>query len=471
MPNLFRCLCVLALLPGLEVVAQELPLPEVVEPPKIDVDEAIGTALSNNPIIRAADSDIEVAKAKLFREWGRYIPRITFQALFAVSPAPKGDALNGYLDFDEWGPVFRGELDGEVRLYAFGQLSALRDVADAGVEIKRAEREVVRSELRFLTQQAYYGWVFAEEAKRVIADGRKYLTRARERLEELEEDDSPDFDPVEKLKMRVQEATVAQQEAEVAKQLKIAQSSLKAVMARAPNDPVVPASAKLEPVEVELATLDEYVALADRHRPEVLVSRGRLARAQARVDRRFAEFFPQIGIRGFFDVAVAPHGDDQRSPFANDPYNQARGGVGLNLWWSFDIGQQLGKHQEAAADRNRAEFELEAYILQVRADVARAFFDVEQNLELIRIQKKAKKAARGWLIAKSDLYDAGFGSIDEVSAALVEYFKRRVGYLEAVYSFNLAVCRLWRVVGVDVRALGTQLEPAESGSSPKSNAE
>ena len=50
-------------------------------------------------------------------------------------------------------------------------------------------------------------------------------------------------------------------------------------------------------------------------------------------------------------------------------------------------------------------------------------------------------------MAKSDLYDAGFGNVKEVTDALVEFYKRKLGYLKAAYDYNDAVARLSKAVG------------------------
>jgi outer membrane protein TolC len=420
---------------------------------RVNADEIVERAAANNPIVAASSAEVEMAEAELFRAWGRYIPRFTADAFFTWIPSARGDALNGYLDFSEWGPLVRTEVDGEVTLYAFGQLEALRDAARAGIDVAQARRKVALAELTFLARQAYFGAVYARQALDVMNEGQKYLDRAKRRLEELEETDSPEFDPVDLMKMRVQEAATVEGRAELEKGLAVALEGMRAVMALPHTAQVEPAESELSPVGVELLGLTEYYAAAFEDRPELAVANAQALKALAGQDERFADFFPRLGLRGFYDFAYSPVAEDQRSPFANDPFNVSNGGVALSMRWTLDLGQQIGRYRESSAAVDKALREAEALMLKVRVDVAEAWHEATRQRKLMDVQRDAMKAARGWLIAKSDLYDTGFCSIDDVSGALVEFFRRRLGYLQSIYNFNIATAKLSRVVGRDVRTM------------------
>ena len=75
---------------------------------------------------------------------------------------------------------------------------------------------------------------------------------------------------------------------------------------------------------------------------------------------------------------------------------------------------------------------------------------VDRVLELRKLQatnKKALKAARAWLMAKSDLYDGGLCPLEELNDALLSYFDRKIGYEQAVHDHNVATAHLERLVG------------------------
>ena len=87
-------------------------------------------------------------------------------------------------------------------------------------------------------------------------------------------------------------------------------------------------------------------------------------------------------------------------------------------------------------------------------EIHRLVQDLRGKIELMASYKKAQKAAQGWLTASWDLYDSGFGSFRDVMDALVQFYRRKVGYLQAVHEHNLLVYELSRAVGADITQLG-----------------
>ena len=154
-----------------------------------DADAAVAFALEHNPLMDAAASQVDVSRAALTAAWGRYIPRIQFTSLITALPAMRGNPLDGFTDYDDWGPYFRVDVEGQMPLYAFGQLSALRDVARAGIDVSQAELEVAIAELTYQTRRAVLGLKLGESVMDIVLEGEKYLVRAKHRLEEEEEAD------------------------------------------------------------------------------------------------------------------------------------------------------------------------------------------------------------------------------------------------------------------------------------------
>ena len=200
---------VLFLLASPWAFGQEHPVP----PWQGDEDAAVSYALEHNPLMDAASSGIDISQAAMTAAWGRYIPKLKFTSLITALPAMKGNALSGHTDYEDWGPYFRVDMTGQMPLYAFGQLSVLRDVAQAGIDVSRAEYEVAVAELSFQTRRAILGLKLGKAVMDIVQEGEKYLTRAKRRLEEEEEADQPDFDQVDLLKIRVYEADVIERKA------------------------------------------------------------------------------------------------------------------------------------------------------------------------------------------------------------------------------------------------------------------
>jgi outer membrane protein TolC len=434
----------------------EAPAEDPALPPDVrgfSVQEAVSWALEHNPAMAAADADIEVYDAKLFQAWSAYIPRAKVKSLFTVMPGSRGDAFTGYVDFEDWGPFIRVEIEFGMPIYAFGKLEALRDLARAGIDVAKGKRRVVMAEIVYQTKRAYYTWQFTREVQAVLDDGRTYLEKAKRRLEDMEMRDDPEYDQIDMLKTRVYESDIRARELETDKGAFMAREGLVAILALPRGSALRLTDEQLQPVGLEILPIERYLAVAEQWRPELEAARAGIRAAEHNVDLRIARMLPSIGVVGNYTFAWSPVADDQQSPFSIDPYNTNGGGAALGIEWELDIGQKIGEFDEAKAGFVKAKNEVEFAKSKLLFEVQETWKELTRQSELIEINEKAMRAARGWLIAKSDLYDAGFAELQDVVDALLEFYKRKLGYMEAIYNFNIATAELSRRVGVDVTTL------------------
>lgn len=445
---------------GPEVAPAEAPAPEVPEPVlTFTLPQAVEYALHHNPAMAAQDAEIEVYEAKLVQALSGYVPRFKLTTLLSAMPAVRGDAFNGYVDRDEWGPFLRIELEGGVPIYSFGKLEALHAMANAGIDVAEAKRRVAVDEITYQAKRAFYGWQFTRELRAMIDDGKTYLDKAKKHLEEMEARDDPEYDQIDMLKVRVYEGDIRGRELELDKGAFMAFEGMRIVLGLSNDARFAIAEAPLEPLPLEILPVERYVAIADRMRPELEAARAGVRASEGNVDLRFAKMLPSLGIVGSYAFSYSPVADDQRSPFSIDPYNGNGGGAVLGLEWELDIMQKIGEYDEARASRDKALGDIALARSKLLLDVKETWQELRRQSELIGVQARAERAARGWLIAKSDLHDAGFATMQDVVDALLEYYKRKMGHIEAVYNFNLAVVELSRRVGVDVTTLTKDPEP------------
>lgn len=450
---------VFVLAPGAAGAQDAVDRPPGPPPAVFTLAQAVEHALRHNPAVVAADADIDVYEAKLLQAVTAYVPRFKLKSLLTAMPAARGDAFNGYVDTDEWGPFVRIELTGGMPIYTFGKLEALRRLANAGVDVSRGKRRVAVEELTFLTRRAFWGWQYTRELRDIIAEGKTYLDKAKRHLEEQEARDDPEYDQIDMLKAKVYEGDIRARELELDRAAFMAHEGMRVILGLSQDARFRIADEPLEPVAIEIQPVERYVDIADRMRPELEAARAAVMAAEHNSDLKFAGFWPSLGIVGSYTFSYSGVADDQRSPFSIDPYNGNGGGAALGLEWELDIAQKIGEYNEATAGWVKARNEVELARQKLLLDVKETWHDLKRHAELIDVNARAMRAARGWLIAKSDLYDAGFATMQDVVDSLLEYYKRKMGHLEAIHNFNLAVAQLSRQVGVDVTTLARE-EPS-----------
>lgn len=410
--------------------------------------QAIDAANERSGLVEAAKRGLDVFEAKLRQaDWVAW-PHIELKALLSPMAGQRGNALEGRTDLSEWGVFSYTDLSGVLPLYTFGKIGHLKEAARFGVDVGRAQVEIARAEATYRVKKGFLALALARELSDVIREGREYLDKAKQRMNDMADSDDPSFDPVDRMKLRVYEAQVLTRELEAARGLSLARAAIRLTIGQQPEAEVDFATSPLESVHLpDEQTRESLVASALANRPELVALRTGVKAREAEAAMRRSAFYPELFLAGMFNFGYSNVTDRQGSPFANDPYNgySARGALGLR--YEFEIGKKIGEMREAEANAGKLAAELREAERGVRLEVGKLFAEMTDARTLVAANKDAMEAARGWIIAKIDIYDNGMGELNDVLSAVLPFFQSRLDYLKAIHDFNLAVASLERACG------------------------
>ena len=116
--------------------------------------DLVARALQHNPLIHAAEAELDVFEAKLQYAERWWMPRLKFQSLITAIPKQWGNAVEGDTDFGEWGPYSRTEASFVMPLLTFGKVANLKEMAAAGVDISLAKKDLAERTGQGLVDQA-----------------------------------------------------------------------------------------------------------------------------------------------------------------------------------------------------------------------------------------------------------------------------------------------------------------------------
>ncbi len=410
-----------------------------------------------NPLMRAARAGLDVFEAKLGQADWAYFPSIKLDA--GVVPFPEitdDDDGNTDLNWSKWGVFYQVKLSLVQPIWTFGKIAALQRAAAHGQRVGQAQVEIARWELRYRAAEAYYGRLLAGELDVIVSDGEDWLSKAEERLERLRDEDSPEYDQSEHLRLKTRVADFHVLAAQNAELMAVSSAGIRLLLDR--QDGAVPAleETELRPIEVALAPVEHYVALLRDNSPELRMARaGRDARA-ALAERRDAELWPDIVF--IAEMRFEDNTLDEDLTVATDILADlpVTGLVGLR--WNLDVPIRLERANEAWAEANKTKYEAEAAGLLSELKVRRLYQQLAGKQKLVEVFRRSQKSAQGWLTANWDLYDAGFGNFRDVMDALVQFYSKKAGYLQQVHEHNLLIYKLSQVVGVDLTEV-----PVEAG--------
>lgn len=420
-------------------------------PATLTLPDAIRFAQEHSGLVAAARAGIEALEAKLRQaEWTAW-PHASIRALVAPMARQYGNPVVGGTDLGEWGVFAYTEMTGTWPIYTFGKISNLKEAARRGVDVGRAREEIARAEVAFRVKRGFQALVLAREMAEVIREGREYLDKARRHLDDLEAGDDPSFDPVDRMKLRVYDASVLGRELQATRGAEVARAALRVALGLQPTDPVDFDTGGPKTVDLlEEPSLDDLVRRALETRPDLLALRRGLKAREAEVAVRRSAFFPNLFVAGQFKYGYSNVADPQASPFANDPFNTYTAGGAIGLEMDLEIGKKIGELQEAEAEAERLRAELREAENGVRLEVEKTYREMQDARRMVQAQEEAVAAARGWVIAKTDLYDNDLCDLNDVLAGLVQFFQARMEALQAVHDFNVAVAALERAIGADL---------------------
>ena len=288
---------------------------------------------------------------------------------------------------------------------------------------------------------------FLDEATDIAEEGRRHFDKARDKLDAMEEDDDDDYDQIDHFKLRIYESDIVRMELEIARNRVDAMEGLAALAGLPGPEALRLKAGSLELAQVELDDGEPWLARLDSAGPElrVLDAEQRLQEGQATLERR--RWWPDIGL-----IAEAKY--QKADPVDNvyngqtiyDPYNKWYAGAVLGLSWTFDVVGRLAATRKHRALASLKRTKRDLYREKLALEIGALLRELRDLRRLVDVTRRSQKAARSWLIDRSNLYDGGFVPAKEVMESLKEFYKRKTGHLQAILDFNRGTYKLRKLV-------------------------
>lgn len=187
------------------------------------------------------------------------------------------------------------------------------------------------------------------------------------------------------------------------------------------------------------STLEDLVAYAIAHRPDVLQARLEARSAWADRDAAFTRVLPTVGLQGNYSV------NDPQTLFSLREQWRVGAVVTIPL---FQGGEEWLVQVERASQARQAELVKEALFKQVEIEVKRAFYAwqvLEKNLQVLK--KQVDLSRENYRMVESQFKEQ-LASSAEVTDAHVALMNTEVELAQEEYNYHLAVLTLLKTLGV-----------------------
>jgi outer membrane protein len=411
----------------------------------LSLNQAINIALKEHPAVKQFRENMAASREGIGVARSAYFPQASFvgnyyygNAFASTNRKPLTAATGGALSTigsSAAGNTYFYQFQANQLLYDFGKTPNL--VAESRANFKGSEQDYfgTRQQVVLDLRTAYFGYLAARRAMKVQDE----TVRQNQELTKQ----AQGFYQVglkAKIDVTKAEANLLQAEANLI-QAKNNVSLARVGLMTALGIKTWPYKDVEDVLEVtpQPRPLEELLAQAKERRPELRKNRFQQEFSQAAIKVARAGYFPT------FSSTAAYGWQSLDQPFSTLPSNWYLGAAvtfplfnGLNTQYSVS----QSKAQLRAAVEN-----YEVLRQNTTKEVNQAYLNVKSGWELIRANKKALEAARENLRLAWGRYQAGVGTIIEVTDAQVQFSQADLNFVQALYNYRVYEAQLDKAVG------------------------
>jgi len=377
------------------------------EPSHYSLEQAIDTALANNPELGIMQARIEQANAQLGESLASFYPQIkaslSYQhsdnpaQAFAMIIAQRRLSFAGN-DFNHPGGVdnYRPQVTATYSLFRGGQDYYRKQAAELGIQTSELEKAATRNQLVNNVTAAYYGELAAMEAHEI---SRRSITAVQSELDQSRiRFDAGTVLKSDVLSLEVQLAEAKDAEIQAANAIELAQSMLKTLLGLPVNAPFAIDTTQQADLPASPAVFDELLNQALSNHPELQAAQKRVAMAERQLDVAQAAHLPRA------DAFVSYGSDSKDLAFSSNRDNVTAGVmVEVDVFSGFATQEKIKKAEheltaaQEAARQTRLRIEQQLKSAQIKLQDALSRVDVstvavkaaEEALRLVNEQRQA----------------------------------------------------------------------------------
>jgi outer membrane protein TolC len=433
-------------------VAQPMPMlgQETQKSGTLTLEQAVRTALDQNPAFRESSDEAEAARARLKQVQAGWLPKIDFHQdftrgnnpvyVFGTKLAQRQFSSRDFQLYNLNTPTpldnFQTRFDGQWRLFDSGQTLFHRRSAKKLVTAADFETEQARQDLILEVVRSYYGVLVLRENVRAADEAVKTAEASAQRMETMHK--AGLIVDSDLLSAKVFLAQMKEREIRAQNELALANMQLAREMGLPVDAPTDPSETLKEPGASQ-KTIEEWIHTALDQRPAL---RAALLQQDAMDQERKAakaEFGPKIGLFGSTERDAMTLGGPSGTNWT------AGAQLEFNL---FAGGAQKARLMEADANASKAKHGVEWFRSGVQMEVRKAYLDGNAAAQRAAAARDASDQAKESLRIVQNRYEAGLTTATELFRAQTAQLEATTEYLSALQDWQVARAQLERAAGV-----------------------
>ena len=378
----------------------------------LTLQEAIETALVNNPGITISEAGVEVERAGVKRAKSAYYPEISSRIIVPFIGRESGFFLDQLL-------------------YDFGRTSNRVKSSKARLRSSKYDREATREDIILDTQVAYYTVLasqhLANAAQKSVLEHEKRLEQTKGFLA------AGRVPPIDVTKTEVDLGNSKLRAISALNELEVARVNLLTIMGVEGGF-----NYELEDTSVydkEIIDLDSVINQALSTRPELKSLQAKEDAMKANLQVSKKEFYPVI----FGRTAYRFEGEGAETPGFI---------AGVGLRFPIFVGfKRFADVESARGNLKRAKAQIAEQKAAIISEIKKLYLDLEFSEENIKVTESTKRSAEASLELARERHRLRRASDIELAEAESLFASTNATYMESIYNYNIAAARLKRAIG------------------------
>lgn len=449
---------------------------------RLDLTDAIVRSLEVSPEVDQRQAERQFASARSDEaRANRFLNEMSLSTAHSVAPGLNIPADNTqpedrlYLNpevTNDWTPralrpFNRFEIVAQQPLLTWGELSGNIRAARHGVAVEEARVEEKALEVAARTGEIYYNLLLARALDQLTERTGEVIDQAMREINRLLEEGDESVDQADLFQARLTEEEYNRRLVEVEQNQATARSALRRQLFLSDDTVIEPADNELQPLDFTIHpdSLDHYIEVALRNRPEIEQAEAGIEAREALVDVARSDYYPKLGFQATLGHSLTlPERPYQENPFVGDAFRGTSTRTGFGIQLDLNFGQTRARVEQAEAELNEVRHQQTAAEQLVRFEVEEAYRDLLVAQEALESRDRATTISGEWLRTEQIDFDLGFGDTENLVRAVRASIEAEARYFEAVQRYNQAVIRLLRVTGTltDRAQTGTLIDTSSS---------
>lgn len=311
-------------------------------------------------------------------------------------------------------------------------------------QVAQAEEQlnVSRQDLALRVAQAYFDVLLAQDKIDLIVAQKAAITKQLEQAKANFEVGTSTITDVHEAQARYDLTTA--QEIAANNDLEVKKRSIQAITTQLPGR-LATAKGNLQTAIPQPADMESWVELAEQNNLALRVQQQALALATQEIERAHARNLPTVDVVGSYADTRANGGVNPASYLAD----QRVLSVGLQVQLPvYQGGAITSKEREAAANRQKAQDDVETARRQADLQARQAFLNVSSTVAQVKAYEQALTSSQSQLDSSNLGYEVGVRTSVDVLNAQQQLYSAKRDLLQARYSFLLSVLQLKAAAGV-----------------------